>query len=51
MPHPKEMKITCTDKVCPVIAEEVGEVEEGGLQKWSETNIQDQVYFVFLMAC
>ena len=24
--------ITCTDEVCPVVAEEVGEVQKGGLR-------------------
>ena len=31
--------ITCTDEVCPVVAEEVGEVQKGGLriiQTWSK---------------
>ena len=31
--HKWIVKITCIDKVCPVIAEEIGEVEEGGLKK------------------
>ena len=41
MHHPKT-KITCTNKIGPVITEEVGEVEEGGLQ---ENCHQQQKFF------
>ena len=38
MHHPKT-KITCTNKIGPVITKEVGEVEEGGLQESNKAGV------------